>query len=143
MKHLLFSPDEYRALSRIGPLIRFDRRRLHVFKRLLVESLSGACPELARRIDGMRRRELLILHDHLREQRPTERRHDLSAEEFGVLADACGPFLLQARFLEPLRAFLRQFRGSSPGLAGKLERLSHHQFEALCQEMQERAKRKA
>jgi len=142
MTHLRFSPGEYHALCRACCPIKLDRKPLHILKWFLARSLAGTMPDLAQRIARLRRYELQILHDHLREHRQPEREHRLTREEFEMLAVEYGPFLLHARFVRPLRrALVEHFRGASSGLAAKLDQLNHRQFEVLCEQVQERTRR--
>jgi hypothetical protein len=141
MQHLRFSPAEYQAISRLCRPLNLCRHRPPALQRLLVQSLADTHPELARRLARFRRRELRILHEHLREQRPAAP-HGLSPEEFELLAAPFGPLLFHVRFVRPLkRAVAQQLREAFPGLAAKLDQLSHRQFELLCEEIRARTRR--
>jgi hypothetical protein len=125
--HLRFSPQEYQAISHLCRPLDLHRYPWHALKRLLVYSLA----ELGQRIAQMGREEFKILHDHFRESQRLEGQHELSPEELSVVAQAGGPLLFNARFVRPLKRALVQ----RPDLATKLERMSHTQFEMLCQQV--------
>jgi hypothetical protein len=134
--HIRLSPGEYQAVQDLCRPLNFSRYDPYTLRRLLVHSLADMLPELARRIAGLRGRELRLLHGHLREQQRPEGQHGLSAEELVVFVQAGGPLLLNARFVHPLkRALAQHFREGYPELATKLDRLSHRQFEVLCEQV--------
>ena len=103
MSYLCFTPDDYTAVAEIARPLNLNRYRPLALKRFLTRSLAAARPELAERIARFRRQEIHILHDHLRRQRPARERHDLTADEVAMLAEAFGPALFQVRFLRPLK----------------------------------------
>jgi hypothetical protein len=141
MTHLRFSPAEYQAIARLCGPLDLRRSRPQALRRLLVGGLADALPELARRLRGFRRRELRVLHEHLRERQASDE-HGLTPEEFETVATPFGPLLSHVRFIRPLkRAVARQLRETFPGLAAKLDHLSQRQFEALCEEIRERTRR--
>ena len=73
MSHLRFSPEEYHALCQVCGSLKLNRFPPHVLKRLLVQSLTTASPELAERIGRFQERELRIIRDHfskVRQEQP-------------------------------------------------------------------------
>jgi hypothetical protein len=142
MSFLRFSRPEYQAILLTKHSLGLGRRGPHALQRGLVRSLAPTMPELAQRISRFRRRELRILHEHLRERQQPSGWYGLDVEEFSLLAEAFGPYLFSLRFIRPLkRALVEHFQGMLPGLSAKLEQLSHRDFEELCEQLQQRAGR--
>ena len=142
MSYLRFSPAEYRVVSELSGTLNINRCRPAALKRFLAEALADALPELAGPIASFRRQEAHILHEHLRRQRQSRERHDLTTGELALLAEAFGPQLRQVRFLRPLKsALVDQFRAAFPDLAAKLDRLSPVRFESLCEQIKEWARK--
>ena len=137
MSYLRFSREEYSALRHLCLRLDFDAYPPYRLRRLLVGSLAGGMPELAARVGRFRPAEVLLLREHLRTRTPPrEAGHGLTPAEVRAVARACGPVLLHARFLGPLRRALVQFLGEGrPALAEKLARLGRRQFEALCEQV--------
>jgi hypothetical protein len=136
VSYLRFTPQEHDAIAHLWRSHDLNTFPHHVLRRLLIEALTDPFPALASRIAQFRNRELRILGDHLRGRRPVHEGHDLNAEELGVVAEAGGPLLCHARFIQPLkRALVRQVHEEHPALAVKLDRLSLRQFEQLCQQV--------
>jgi hypothetical protein len=132
-----FTPDEDSALCHHCRPLDLDACPPHKLKRLLVGWLAATLPGLAVRVAGFRPPELLLLREHLRRRTPTpEAGHGLTEAEVRAVAEACGPVLLQARFLGPFQRALVEFlKEESPALAGKVGRLGRPQFELLCGEV--------
>jgi hypothetical protein len=116
----------------------------------LVESLAGAWPDLARRLADLPARRLGLLFDYLRVRRPAPaggegpRRDEwaggLTFKEWQAVRRASRPFFLRHGSLPLFQAFLVcTMRETTPGLAGKLARLSRPQIDRLYHEVRKRS----
>ena len=127
MSYLRLTPQEFRAISLVCGPIELTEDFFPQFQRLLALSL----PELAVRINGLRKGQLRLLFDRLREERG-QAPGRLTAAEFEALAEVCRNLPFGGRFRRLLKDFLvLHFRKSLPGLAGKLKALSGDQFYGL------------
>jgi hypothetical protein len=143
LTYLRFTRHELLALTQVCRPIRLSDDAFPSFRRLLLQALA-AVPDLAARIASFQRYQLGILFEGLKERRHAEAarrgrtpgrgaaRPPLTAGECQAVSQACGAFVLHGRFLSSFQGFLvRHFHPASPGLAGKLARLSQLQVEWL------------
>jgi hypothetical protein len=136
MTYLRFSRSEYQALADACRGQDLPALPLDDFRRALVRSLPDA---LAARVAGFTPGQIRVLAEHLRAGGGTGGGHCLTGEEFEAFVAACAPLLANARFLLPvLGALLELFKDDFPGLAAKLGRLGHREFEALCEQVKAR-----
>jgi hypothetical protein len=143
LSYLRLALAEYRAItsacSRIDP-----RRSRAVFRRELIAALTEDFAFLAGKVAGLRRTQLRLLQEHLRnppDTSPREYSVNLSPDEWLAFTEACLSYPLPVRFIGPFRRMLVElFQDASPELARKLQRLDMHQFEQLYDEAVERKK---
>jgi len=132
MSFLRFTPQEYGALAAVCERLDLGSHGLPAFRRLLAVALAETHPQLARRVDRLRRGEAELLYHHFRPRPPAAVRHDLTDEELSAFAQACGAAALPVRFVRPFQAVLVEaLAGLRPELARKVARLSGHAFERL------------
>lgn len=140
---LRFSRSEYQAIAALCRSLNLERCTPHILRQVLFHSLIKMMPSLARRIRDFSGQQLRILHEHLREQHRPSIRSRFTADEFGLLVEAFGSLLFNLRFVRPLKkALVEHFQVILPVLATKLERLSSSEFEELCEQVQQRVRRK-
>jgi len=140
LTYLRFTRQEFEAIAQVCRPIQLNEETFPALRHFLVESLGGTMPVLSGRIAGFRKYQVGIIYRHLKEHRAAEAERgqagecDLSFEELEALTEACRDLPLRGRFLGYARDILvHHFRVASPGLAGKLARLSDGQFEGLCE----------
>src|SRR5579884_806449 len=106
MSFLRFTPQEYGALAAVCERLDLGSHGLPAFRRLLAVALAETHPQLARRVDRLRRGEAELLYHHFRPRPPAAVRHDLTDEELSAFAQACGAAALPVRFVRPFQAVL-------------------------------------
>jgi hypothetical protein len=149
LAYLRLTPEEYRALCRGCRSLDLRAVTPGAFRAVLVPLLSGDWPELADRLTHLRASQLRLLLEHLRAQlccspssgksarRREEQGEELTFEEFRTVADAAQRFLRHDGRLSAFRSYLiHHFRGESPALACKLDRLSERQLRGLFERVQ-------
>jgi hypothetical protein len=132
LSFLRFTPTEYRLLC--SACVRFDLAvdGLSNFRRLLVLALGEESPNLARRIEKLRLREVELLYYHFRPRPEAAVRHDLTDEELSLFAEVCTSASLPVRFVRPFqKTLVESLTGWQPELATKVDRLSGYAFERL------------
>jgi hypothetical protein len=143
LRHLRFSPDEYRLLADLWHQLALDGRPRPVCKRLLAENLSELSANLSRRITRLTRAECELLCNHFRQRTPCKDKHDFTAEELQLVLAACGSPPLPVRFVGLFKGILVElFRVELPELSLKVDRLSGHQFERLYEQATRQSREK-
>jgi hypothetical protein len=144
LSYLRLTIAEYRAIRRECLRLNPGASSRSAFRRGLVTALATKSTAVARKVAGLRRSELRLLHEHFSEPIELAIRDKpcaLNPDEWVAFAEACVSYPLPVRFVRPFRHMLVDlFRDVSPELARKLERLSARQFEQLYGEATERHK---
>jgi hypothetical protein len=137
LAYLRFTPEEHRALCQ-GCRDLDLRGTFPALRERLVQALRAVWPDLAARVAGFRKAHLRLLLDHLKArqrgagQAAGEKEHGLSLEELQEVAAAAQRFLLYDGRKCAFQGFLvHHFKGRSPELARKLDRLSDRQMQEL------------
>jgi hypothetical protein len=142
MSHLRFTTEEYQCLAAVFGTLDLEGYEPHRLQRLLVVAFDDSLPALAARLARLQGSQVLLLANHFR-RRPRVS-PALTPAEGAELARAFGPLLFRARFRGPLRrALVRCLRDRAPGLAAKLYALSDRDFQALCEQLEQQARRGA
>jgi hypothetical protein len=149
--YLRFTPEEFQSIWRVCRPVSLSDDRFPVFQRFLVQSLLERAPELAQRVARLRKYQVGIIFEYLKERRRFEQTHDpeprpaevrehgLTLEDFRAVVEVSGECVFGPRLLGQFRAFLvRRFRGTIPALSDKLARLSDGQMEGLYDLVQSR-----
>ena len=145
MSHLRFTPAEYNAIAHFCREHHLGGRNQPAFRRLLVESLRGADPELARRVARLGRGKLNLLYWHFRDPVPSVNpRPNFTAQELRLVSEACIAAPFPVRLVRPFKHLLVElFQEDWPELARKLSSLGGHQFERLYEKASERKQKEA
>jgi hypothetical protein len=149
VSYLRFTPEEFWAVRQACRPLDLGEGSFPAFQSLLVKSLAGAWPDLARRLADLPARGLRILFEYLRDRRPSpaggegpprdEWAGGLTFKEWQAVRQASSPFFLRHGSLPLFQAFLVcTMRETTPGLADKLARLSRPQIDRLYHEVRKR-----
>jgi hypothetical protein len=142
LAYLRFTPEEHRALCQACRDLDL-RGGFPALRERLVQALREPWPDLAARVAGFRKAHLRLLLDHLKAQQrgpgPAAEGAEggLSFEELQEVAAAAHRFLLYDGRACAFQGFLvHHFKGTSPALARKLDRLSERQVKELYDRVQ-------
>jgi hypothetical protein len=147
--YLRFTPEEYQLIWRACRPVSLADDLFPIFQRFLVQSLLEKSPELAKKISQLRKYQIGIIYEYLKEGRkagavpdtpPADgESYGLTLEDFQAVVQACGECVFGPRLLSAFRAFLvRRFKRTGPNLAAKVDRLSDGQLEGLYDLVQSR-----
>ncbi len=150
--YVRFTPQEFRAISRVCASLNFSDDAFPAFKAFLTDSLGPGFPALASRISRLDDCQIGLIYEHLKGQRAPaaqpgrDRRAaaggqgpHLAGEDRKALARAAAFLRLHDECLPSFKACLVRLVGeSSPALASRLARLTDHEVEALCRQVEGR-----
>src|SRR5581483_1197225 len=148
--YLRFTPQEFRAISQACVSLDFGGDLFSGFKTFLIDSLSPRFPTLATRIAHIPRSHVGIIYEHLKGERASmvqpsqglQGERDgpelhLSGEDRKIVTRAAEFLWLHDECLPSFKVLLvRLVEERSPVLARRLARLTDHELEALCRQVQ-------